>query len=466
MLTVLRCLSLAWACLFVFVAPVRAAPEVERPPIILISIDTLRVDHLSVYGYERDTSPELERFAKDAIVFENAVGVGGGTLPVHMSMMTSLPPLVHGLWWNSHGPLSSDHPTLAQLLKKHGYATAGWHDDGYVAPRFGFNRGFSIYESKPRGLNAHISAASEWLRPRTEEPFFLFVHTYDVHSEGGRGLPYRSPEPFHSRYVEDYSGDFSGCVGDVCASAALDALSRRLSAGEDISADFDDEDLKYIRAHYDGGIRVADQQLGQFFDRLRQLGVYDKALILLTSDHGEEFMDHGRLLHGSNHEEIARVPLLLKLPGGHLRGRRVATLHSVLDYMPTLLAAAGATAPASMFGSDLVAAVEGGRSTAEFVHLRGGGTKLRVGEWSLFVDADSSSELGRPVELYNLSDDPTEHTNLVESDPERAANLLSLLKQARDKELGGPVSKAPEDEAEALSPELEERLRALGYLAE
>src|SRR5439155_17158544 len=305
--------------------------------VVLVSIDTLRADHLGCYGYHRPTSPNIDRFANDAVLFEQVVNTGGGTLPVHMSMFTSLPPIVHNVQPYNGRRLDAERITLAEQLKERGYTTAAFADGGWLRAQFGFDQGFDLYDDAGGGFRKIIPKVLAWIHTHREERFFLFVHTYDVHS-GGRRLTYDPPEGFRGRFDLGYSGTFDGCRLRKCASKLLVWLNNHILDGKISGRNFfSAEELTYIVSLYDGAIAYADSEIGRLLDALTALDLYDRTLIIVTSDHGEEFLEHGLMLHWQNYEEQARVPLILKLPSSRVRRRRVPALVSTLEVMPTIL---------------------------------------------------------------------------------------------------------------------------------
>lgn len=437
----------------------RPPPALESPPLVLVSLDTLRADHLSVYGYARATSPHLERFAEEAVTFERFYYSGGGTLPSHMTLMTSLNPVTHGL----HPPDSDEnvlHPsrwTLAEVLREAGYATAAFTDGGWMRAKFGFDQGFDTYDHEGHRFAEILPKAIDWLDAHHRTPFFLFVHSYDIHSEWDK-LPYACPEPFVHHFSRAMELSFDGCRGELCASRLFVALNRRLRAREILPEEaLNEADLAYVRALYDGCIRYADDRVHALFTRLRELGIYDQSLIVVLSDHGEEFLEHGMLLHDQGgYEEIARIPLLIKLPGGALAGRRVTGLASMVDVMPTLLELLSLEVPEQAQGWSLVPLMRDDRPVQSVTHMY---DTLATEEWKL---------LKGPGELYDLRDDPGEITNLHARQPAVVAELTSQLerlirrdraaRQDFDQEAASHVDRVE------LSPEEREQLRALGYL--
>lgn len=434
----------------------------EGPNVLLISIDTLRAGHLGCYGYDRPTSPGLDRFAaQDAILFEDVVNTGGGTLPVHMSMFTSLPPTVHGVWSDDGGGvLPPERVTLAEQLHDAGYATAAFTGGGYTMAKFGFGQGFDSYDDAGGDFLEIMPKAYRWLEQDHARPFFLFLHTYDVHSDWRR-LPYDAPEDFNERFTAGYTGTFDGCRFDTCASDLLVLLNHKIQAGEvDPRTVLSPEDKDYMIGLYDGGIAYVDRELQRLFEHLRELDLYDDTIILVTSDHGEEFLEHNLFLHHQNFEEVARVPLLLKLSGGRGGGRRVQGLVTTLEVMPTILDLLDIQPNPEVRGKSLLPLIGGSWQGREVAYMAGGLEKLRGRRWSIIFGQD------RPVRLYDLAADPAEQVDRLAEEPELVASLVERYRAIRTVQLQAHAILAAgrESPRAQLSPEDVEHLRALGYL--
>lgn len=310
--------------------------EGRRPAgIILISIDTLRADHLGAYGYPLDTSPFFDELAARGTLFENAIVQLPGTLPSHMSMFTGLYPAQHGVY-PPDSVLSAEIPTLPEIFRAAGYRTAGFTEGGYVAGHFGFARGFDdfvdVTPSKPGGAARTFGLVKDWvdgLQPG--ERFFLFVHTYEVHD------PYLPAEPYRSNSWPGEAPEIWEPNG-----ANLTAASRGLLP---VSA----EVVEYFAALYDAGIRTVDDVLRDFMEHLWAAGLSRDTLVVITSDHGEEFLEHGSFVHRQIYPETLHVPLLFRRLGQR-SGARVQDLVESVDLAPTLLEVAGIEVNASDFG--------------------------------------------------------------------------------------------------------------------
>lgn len=438
-------------------------PRVEVPEaalrrgpanLILISIDTLRADRLSLYGYERPTSPHLERFAEEAIVFDRFYHNGGATLPSHMTLMTSLRPGTHQVDPSGLRRLAPEHVTLAERLSEAGYRTGAFVDGGWMNGDFGFARGFEIYDDAGGRLAGLLPRATSWLYQHRADRFFLFLHSYDVHAEL-HDLPYKCPRGYHERYTGDLDVDFDGCRDDVCAERLLAIIDVGIRAGEFTLADrFSADELAYISALYDGCINYADDMLASFFAWLREAKLWDDSLIVVLSDHGEEFAERGRLLHHDirGFEEIAHIPLMIKLPHSELGGRRIGALAAMVDVMPTLLDLLGLPPHPEAQGVSLVPAVVGDRTVRHAVSL---GNALRTDRWKW---------IGNGAALYDLAGDPGERTDLARSQATTAAELAARLERLGAEDRAARAGADPAPAPVELEDDERAELEALGYV--
>jgi arylsulfatase A-like enzyme len=443
------------------VAKIVTLPAYQCPDcnVLLISIDTLRADHLHVYGYGRDTSPNIDDFARQAVLFEQNINTGGGTLPVHASMFTSLPPTVHGVWADNGKVLASERVTLAEQLHAAGYQTRGYTGGGFVQAKFGLGQGFDYFYDEGGDFKLELPLLNEWLVPHRGGKFFLFLHTYDVHS-GYDKLPYDHGKPFNDRFTAGLDNLFDGCRNGVCASELLGAVNRDVESGKRAAGDvFTPPQIEYMKGLYDGGIAYVDAQLGFLFEELKALGLWDKTIIVLTADHGEEFAEHGMFLHDQNYDEIARVPLLIRFPYGAYGGRRISELVSTLEIMPTILDVLGIPASPEVEGRSVMPLIAGGREGRPWVYMAGALEKLRTPAWSLFAAGTG------PALLYDLRRDPGETVDVLAAHPETAAALYAHYLAERRQDLRawrGLLMKGP-GALVHLSQSDRARLRALGY---
>lgn len=332
------------------------ADVVPAERVILISIDTLRADHLGTYGYPRPTSPALDEFATQGVVFENAMAQAPYTLPSHMSILTGLEVWAHGVR-RGDTPLPEAYTTLAETLKAEGWSTAAWVDGGFMSARYGFAQGFDEYHDKrepghafENGFRRYAGEVREWLDEQGDAPFFLFLHTFDTHG------PYQA-EPEHFAAL-----DGTTPIVPPHADRFGDPMEylRRFGYHDYLQLERF-ESLDEMVDAYDAAIHFVDSSLAVLFRILEESDRYDDALIIVTSDHGESFMDHQLYVgHGlSLYDEEIHVPLLVKFPGGRFAGTRCGDVVRSIDIFPTVTNSAGAVCPSLVQGIDLVGAIEG-----------------------------------------------------------------------------------------------------------
>lgn len=429
-----------------------------HPNVVLISIDTLRADHMGCYGYRRGTTPRLDAWARGAVRFDQVTAPANSTLPSHMSMFTSLHPEVHGVVDREEQEqrltLAPGRVTLAESLRQAGYETAAFvRDCVWMDPRFGLGRGFDSYrvvDMDARRTNE--AAVFPWLRRTHEKPFFLFVHYYDAHSDWTR-LPYDAPPPFDSLFTAGYRGGFTGCGKDLCATRYLQQLT-------DLDGDLSKEDLDYIVGLYDNGVAYADSEAGRLVDALGQIGILENTIVILVGDHGEEFREHGCLGHCGLHEDTIRVPWIVSWPG-HLAPRTVQTPVQTLDLLPTLLGLLGLPSSGDAQGLSRVDELEGRGQPPQHALFStvawGSGHSVRRGRWKLILDRDSERN-----ELYDLEADPGETTNLTLQRPDLADELVRLVSAFRE-ENGRLRAAGPSLDPVGRSGDDAEKLRSLGY---
>jgi arylsulfatase A-like enzyme len=303
----------------------------NSPNIILISLDTLRADHLHCYGYERKTSPFIDKLAENSVLFANCYSPTGKTLPSHMSMFTSLYPIHHHLLANGNyviQKLDESIPTMTEVLRKHNYFTGAFTGGAYVDAQYGFSKGFDFYYNDPstyhRASVGHLYRQTKhWLEANRNKKFFLFLHTYQIHE------PYFSPEPYNLMYLNKNTTWKSANLVEIFEPDPYKVLT--------------DDERKNLVALYDGEITYTDEHLIKpLVDLLKESGLYDRTLIVLTSDHGEEFYEHKGWRHGySLYNEQLKVPLIMKFPGSEYGGKRITGNVSLVDLMPTILEYAG-----------------------------------------------------------------------------------------------------------------------------
>lgn len=306
-------------------------------PLILISIDTLRADHLGLYGYPRPTSLRLDDFAKTAIVFDHAYAAEPWTLPSHATILTGLPPEIHQLC-DMVRVLDPRIITLAQVFKKAGYHTAGFIDTDLLASRYGFNRGFDVYDEQEGGSSAILPRALKWLQGAGPKSF-LFIHIFDCHG------PYKSaPEAVRKKFHTEETPE---------GKKALAFLSRLGYEKYQQLSSF--SSLEDIIDAYDSGIAYSDSNVGAFFDQLKQMGIFERSTIAVLSDHGESLFDRGVYVGHSYflYDEEMHVPFLIKLQNGAGGGHHIPVPVSLASVFQTLTDLAGIRTQQNTLGPSL-----------------------------------------------------------------------------------------------------------------
>jgi len=404
------------------------APPVDRLNVVLIVVDTLRADHVGCYGYERDTTPNLDALAADAVRYARTFSHAPWTTPAVGALFTSQLPSTLGIR-NVQSPLPAEGTSHS-----------------FVSSKWGFARGFDSFdESNIRGHFAVTSAAISdgaigWLDDRVgpeATPFFLFLHYFDPH------FAYVAHEEFPFGRDPSYEGPVHGGV-------LPDKFRKDPSA-------LRDEDQRELIRLYDAEIAVTDRAIGRVLDRLRSLGLYDSTIVVVTADHGEEFLEHGQLGHTKTlYEELVRVPLIVRVPG--IEPAVVDASVALVDVYPTLTKQLGIETPPGLVGRPLPSGpgedpAAARRSifleTARMRNMRA----VVEDHYKLVLDRES----GRAW-LFDLVADPHERVDLSKREPERTAQLRRRIDQWPGE---APRTTTPDVE---LTDEERERLRALGYL--
>lgn len=464
------------------------APGDEIPPrtnVVLISIDTLRADHVSAYGYEFETTPCIDRIAEEGVLFETAIAETSWTLPAHASMLTGLPSLVHQVAFDGKR-LAEGHTTMAEVLAASGYQTRAYVSAPYLHPIFGFDQGFATYEvigetiydepgfsferlesdpvlqmefadreiqsDRNRTSREIADAVVEDLEAVQGAPFFFFVHFFDVHFD------YIPPDAYQKKFYPDYSG-------------SLDA--RDYGTNPKINARMSPDDLRYVKSLYDGEILWTDEHVGRIVDALDEASLRDNTLVIITSDHGEEFFEHGNKGHRYTlFDEQLLVPLILRLPNTLPSGLRIPDQVRTIDIMPTILDIIGIPTDALMLGRSVMPFIEADSSeeerpalsylvwpeSYEITSLRWKNRKiisrLAVGE-------------KRPQVLFvDLATNPQERKlPVTPEDREAITTMFARLRELQKEEiaLGETLEFSPAEDVE-LPAEMREALEKLGYL--
>jgi arylsulfatase A-like enzyme len=437
--------------------------------VILISVDTLRSDHLGCYGYKRETSPHIDSLADDSVMFWNVYASSPWTLPSHVSMLTALHGVHHQVYQDDER-MDPAILTLADLLRENHFFCTAFTGGGFVSSVYGFSKGFDMYQEGGGGVHRQNSAeylsglVAEWLEQHSKDKnFFLFLHTYQPHD------PYACPEPFKDMFLSE-----DAKWGDI-------NLMGHLGGRPNMFKPLPEAERQNIVDLYDGEVRYTDEGLiGPLLEKLKRLDLYDSTLIVFTSDHGEEFYDHKSWGHGHQlYDESLKVPLLMKFPGSRFRGSKISNIVSLVDVMPTILEELGIDCSEhSLDGKSLFPVIKGeDREDRSFwadigdnvldshvpqkISTNSGYEKIilnkRYTKEGLTFFEFPPPETG-PVELYDLKNDPSEKQNIADSRVELVNRLIRAIEGLYGEARKRKSLKPKIDEA------LKEQLRALGYI--
>ena len=417
----------------------------KRPDIVLVSIDTLRADHLGCYGEKLPTSPNLDALSADSVLFRDVEAQAPSTLASHASLFTSELPAHHGASFARLQALPASAVTLAEVLAGAGYRTVGLTAGGQLDPLFGIGQGFETYRAKaerhkPGAFSRTVAAGLAALDAADRRPLFLFLHTYETHH------PY-TPAP---GILHRLDPGYHGAVGDGVTVAFLEQVNSgkiRLDAA----------DVRHVERAYAAEIVSADRGIGRLIEGLRSRHRYRDTLIVVTSDHGEEFDEHGTLGWHSHtlYEELLRVPLIVHLPGGEAAGSEVTLPVRSIDIAPTVLELAGIPPPETFDGRSLLPLVRGATlpelpQVAELddeAEPSEAATSVRFRGWKLIG-----------TRLFDLGADPGERVNCAGEDPGRWAEMIRIANAALAHRPGASTPGIHLDE------KFERELRSLGYL--
>lgn len=463
------------------------AAGAERPNVVFILIDTLRADHLGAYGYARPTSPMLDGFAKESVLFENAFSQSSWTKPATASLLTSRYPSQHQCFLEKQ-TLPPSETTLPQYLQRAGYTTAMLSGNPWVTPDYGFDRGtnyfFSAYDERFARVTLYMMAlkrlsklvdakarpynrlkllvqgemsseerdqvltkeAVRWLEQNgTQEPFFLYLHFMSPHH------PYEGVAPY-DKFVPDPS------LKPVTYYPKKSYFF--FETGDELPA----PQLNDMVARYDGDILHIDGLVGKLLGKLRELKLTDDTLVVVTSDHGEEFYDHRNWGHGQSiYNELIHVPLMIRFPAHFPAGKRVTEPVQTIDVLPTLLELAGAPLPTDIAGKTLLPVLKGDDASPRQAYsellYRYGDSRSLVRGGSKLMRTKKGEEVRE--EVFDLGADPKEQQDVMAASPaspELKEKLTSVQAWAEDNKGAG------EADAGAMTEEQKERLRQLGYL--
>jgi arylsulfatase A-like enzyme len=421
--------------------PRRTAAAADSPNIVLVVVDALRLDRLTTYGYDRETSPHLDEFAKDGLVFDNAYSQGNRTAYAMPSLFTGLYPSFLGVvaFKDIAVPLPEDRTTIADVCRDAGYTTVGLMSNVNLKSEYGMTKGFDYaeefdalrfrlsvyrlllklglmeqpsYRGEAPDATILTDRGIEWLRRIKDRPFFLFMHYMDVHH------PYDPPE----EYVRMFETD-GGDIDPKMLFAKTVALLRRRPP-----LHLAPEELTRLENLYDGGIRHVDDEFGRFLDELASMDLDRKTVVIFTADHGDEFLEQG-LLYDNNLaiETLIRVPLVIgTVPAGKLKGagKRMGTMVRHVDVLPTVADLTGGKTPAFLHGTSLMPILKGAAGAGADYSIAEGDfcTSLNMGHWKImYVDTTNA------YHLYKLDDDPLGKVDVGDRYPLEAARLKAAI---------------------------------------
>ncbi|OGQ81082.1 MAG: hypothetical protein A2289_14525 [Deltaproteobacteria bacterium RIFOXYA12_FULL_58_15] len=456
-------------------------PSLDRPganavdmarddgPVILIVVDAMRPDRLTPYGFSRNTSPNLKALADEGIVFTNFFVNGNWTRPSTASLVTGLLPARHAVE-RDQDRLAEQYVTLAEMLDRIGIPTGAVVGNGNAGSAFGLGRGFGYYADTVRHWDGLPSAeqvtelATPFVKKHKEEPFFLMLFFVDPHD------PYHAPEQYEDMFVEDPRVPL--------------IRSPHWERGR-----YSEPEIERMKATYDGAVRYTDKAIGDFFADLKELGIYDKSTIIVTSDHGEAFGEHGVFLHAHHlYDEIIRAPLIIKAPKMSVRGVYNHYLFQTVDLMPTIVRAYGAKVPDDLPGADIFRHMRYPQHVdpyrmviSEFYNFGISRRTVRTYHHKV-IYADPADEAqfmatvrnrsllpsvsftDEHVEMYNVGRDPFEKNNLCDAETGAPGEgwqwLLKILKKHRDGRLRESFAQA----IDHLDAETLKDLKAMGYI--
>lgn len=453
--------------------PIPGAAQPSHPSMILIVIDTLRADYLGAYGFDGPISPELDTLSTESILFERCSAQAPWTTPSMASMMTSLYPEAHGVLLAPDDPrtqqawlqrwaraIPDTSTTLAEALRDRGYRTAAFVANPFITGGLGFEQGFRLFDetaalARDRDSSMLLHSGLRWLRSKesSSDPTFLYLHLMDVHG------PYRAPET-------DYEavGDIPGLGGrQILDSVDFNRIPTYLRSPE-WAVGPDRWNLRTWRGRYAAGVHALDRRLGRFIQALRDEGLMDDRIVVVTSDHGEELFDHGGWDHGFNlYEHQLHVPLMIRLPAGRLGGTRVTEVVRMVDLMPTLLGLTGWDPPSGMVGRDLLPFADDSTEERDLSYAFSTSVKDHPTTYAIFDGRFKliSDPATRQRWLYDIAADPGEQNDLADEQPETVERLNARLGEeiarVNSREAApGRAGEIPQDQLD--------RLRELGYL--
>jgi len=432
-----------------------------RPNVILYVIDTLRASHLEPFGNSKAATPNFISLAENATICLSATAHTSWTRPSVVTLLTSLYETTHGTSTLEHS-LARSLPYLPQILQDAGYLTAAISMNGHIAPQWGFARGFDSFDRiseeraellTPPEPRAYVGKLwDRYIAPAIavkSSPFFLYLHELDPHG------PYTPPAPFDDMYPSHYRG-------------YPEVEAEHIALVRTQLTELKPEDIEFLELRYRGEVSFVDAVVGEMIKRLESEGLKENTIIIIVSDHGEEFGEHGGIGHSVTlYEEVLHIPMLWMWPGHVVAGHRTNAQVGLIDVAPTLLSLLGMDIPSSMQGQDISAMLFGNPYESEprqiFSHksdIPGRARQaVRVGPWKLIERIGKASST---FELFNIEDEPAEITNRWIGEPIVGGALRQAI--AWQRYTSGQVASVDKVEIETLDPEMVEQLRNLGYV--
>jgi arylsulfatase A-like enzyme len=443
--------------------------ESRRPAynFVFIALTNTRADHLGTYGYQRNTSPRIDAFARQSIVFKNAFTHASWTLPVAISLFTSQYPFQHRLMNRDEAKaLPASERTFAEVLKDNGYTMAAFVGDRDYSQNFGHTSRFHLVVDPVNQkdlddwhrygvLEKTMPPARSWLRENKDKRFFMLVQGYDTH------CPFSVPKE-NAMFSPGYRGkiDFTRCYWTFEPTRPIRRrsesgeyhqvylLKTKPTVGDDFDAMFYPADIKHMIALYDGEIFNADKQIGELLDDIKALGLEKNTIVVFYSDHGDMFGKHGRFmrggpLRGTFYDDVLHIPLIVRHPA--LAPREVTELAQVIDIPPTLLEMAGLASPPQFVGKSLVPMMKTNTPPLNEYVFAGSAfspsdrnqffrypsviASARSKQWKLIVERVETGDAQREsIELYNLKQDSEELTNVAEKEPAALASMKAAMR--------------------------------------
>ena len=478
-------------------------PDAQGPPnILLISMDTVRADHTSVYGHHNNTTPNLAHIAKDGVIFQQAFSVANESAYSHAALFTGR--YATELAYPNYRTfaLPPEASTLPEMLQAYGYQTAGFIAGGHVDGGFGFDQGFDTFSAEI-GYASFFSTAPKalaWLNEEKdpEEPWFVFLHSYDAHR------PYKSIGPFHHLYGNTQPSLLSEHIANSPKSSeqvydriyyeeedprffehvsgskimSLDTYRTLQSSSESIEGQpLSDEDVVHIQDHYDACLTYGDLMLGLFIADLRERGDLDNTLIIVVSDHGEDLLDHEYMNHRTAlYDSVVKVPMIVSGPG-FPKGETYDGLVDINDVVSTVALAAGAKLPAGSRDRPLQKVITGQAPAAEHVFFEGVldmiGVRTKTHKLIYrgipldtpdYIDGLEKAELNNGhFQFFDISTDPKEQTDLLLASPETDLPIAKSLKAAMVQWRGSIPQSSYRLPSDAVKPEVMEQMQEHGY---